>query len=81
VVPYNGLLIPVEVKSGHTGRVRSLHFFVDAAPHAYAVRLYSGNLSVDSLQTPSGKPFRLLKLPYYLACHLEAYLSWLMEGE
>jgi hypothetical protein len=39
------------------------------------------NLSVDSLQTPSGKPFILLQLSYYLACHLEAYLSWLMEGE
>ena len=81
VVPYNGLLIPVEVKSGHTGRLRSLHLFLDAAPHAYAVRLYSGKLTVDSLQTPSGKPFKLLNLPYYLAGHLEDYLSWFMEGE
>ena len=37
-----GKIIPVEVESGDTGRLRSLHLFMDTAPHAMAVRLYAG---------------------------------------
>lgn len=80
LLPFNGMLIPVEVKSGTTGRLRSLHLFMDAAPHGYAVRLYGGNFAVDELQTFAGKPFTLLNLPYYLAGKIEDYLTWLVEN-
>lgn len=43
VLPVNGKLIPVEVKSGASGRLRSQHAFVDASPHSTAVRLYGTN--------------------------------------
>lgn len=67
-------LIPVEVKSGATGRLRSLHQFMESAPHDTAVRFYGGTISRDVIKMPSGKVFQLLSLPYYLAGRLSAYI-------
>ncbi|GEP96380.1 ATP-binding protein [Chitinophaga cymbidii] len=77
VVQYDGLIIPVEVKSGASGTLRSLHVFMDAAPHDIAVRLYSGNIRIDQVTTINGKSYNLLSLPYYLAAHIEKYLNWM----
>lgn len=67
-------LIPIEVKSGATGRLRSLHQFMESAPHDTAIRFYSGTISRDSIKTPSGKIYQLLSLPYYLAGRVSSYL-------
>ena len=75
VVKFNDLLIPVVVKSGEPGRLRSLHQFVDIAPHAYAVRLHAGNLAVQQTQTIRGKKFYLLNLPYFLAGKIKDHLK------
>lgn len=76
VIPYDGLIIPVEVKSGASGRLRSLHLFMDSAPHNLAVRLYNGNVKVDHLTSLTGKEYLLINLPYYLSAHIEKYLNW-----
>jgi predicted AAA+ superfamily ATPase len=73
----NGLVIPIEVKSGATGTLRSLHLFMDAAPHDIAVRFYKGKYRIDDVKTLTGKPFRLLNLPYYLASQAERYIEQL----
>lgn len=73
---FDGQLIPIEVKSGATGRLRSLHFFMENSPQQLAVRIYGGKLSIDSLKTPNGKVFHLLNLPYYLTGQIEQYLTW-----
>jgi len=75
IIPFNDLLIPVVVKSGEPGRLRSLHQFVDAAPHAFAVRLYAGKLGVQQAQTLKGKKFYLLNLPYFLAGKIKDHLK------
>jgi predicted AAA+ superfamily ATPase len=75
VIQYNDLLIPVVVKSGEPGRLRSLHQFMDTAPHAYAVRLYAGKLAVQQTQTIRGKKFYLLNLPYFLAGKIREHLK------
>ena len=75
--PYQNLLIPVEVKSGKTGTLRSLHQFMDRADHAFAVRLYSGVLQIETTHTTKGKSFTLLNLPYFLAGRLMEYVKWL----
>ena len=59
VIAYHDKLIPIEVKSGATGRLRSLHQYIDLAPHHYAIRFYSGKVQIDSIQTISKKPFYL----------------------
>lgn len=71
--------LPVEVKSGKSGSLRSLHEFVDRAPHNYAVRLYAGRQKLEEAQTPRGKPYYLLNLPYYLGGQLPVYVDWMLE--
>ena len=73
---FDGQLIPIEVKSGATGRLRSLHFFMENSPQHLAVRIYGGKLNIDELKTPKGKVFHLLNLPYYLTGQIEQYLTW-----
>ena len=74
VIRHGDLLIPVVVKSGEPGRLRSLHQYIDSAPHAYAVRLYAGKVAVQQCQTISGKKYYLLNLPYFLAGKIKDHL-------
>lgn len=76
VLAHGNKVIPIEVKSGATGRLRSLHQFMDQAEHGFAVRLYAGKLEVDDAVTVEGKAFKLLNLPYYLGGKVEGYLEW-----
>ena len=62
----NGFL-PVEVKSGKTGTLRSLHSFVDRSGCGTAVRLYSGKYCIEEAATPAGNRFRLINMPLFLA--------------
>ena len=39
---YEAMIIPVEVKSGKSGKLKSLLRFMDICPHSYAIRFYSG---------------------------------------
>ena len=77
LIQYENIIVPVEVKSGATGRLRSLHQFMDRTPHEYAVRIYSGQLEVNRIKTLTGKNFTLLNLPLYLAGSIPEYLEWL----
>ncbi|MBN2652084.1 MAG: ATP-binding protein [Spirochaetales bacterium] len=79
VVQYQDKIIPVEVKSGASGRLRSLHQFIDQAPHAFAVRIGFQMLSVEEARTLGGKEYRLLNLPIYLASNLFDYLKWFVH--
>ena len=78
ILPFGDYLIPIEVKSGAAGRLRSLHQFIDQASHSYAVRFYSGEVCIDTVQTIAGKPFFLLNMPYYLVGKLDDYLAWFL---
>jgi hypothetical protein len=80
LLPYRNYVIPVEVKSGKTGALRSLHQFVNAAPHPYAVRLYEGAFEIVAAQTPEGKAYKLLNLPYFLAGRIHDYLELLVKA-
>lgn len=79
VYPAKNLVIPIEIKSGPTATLRSLHQFVDSSVHPYAVRIYSGKFSVERHTTPSGKEFILMNIPYYLVTKLPAYLNYFVE--
>jgi predicted AAA+ superfamily ATPase len=80
VLPMGKYLIPVEVKSGKQGRLRSLHEFMDRADHPFAIRLLANRFSVEEAKTPGGTPYYLVNLPYYLAAKLKEYGEW-MVGE
>ncbi len=75
IFPYNGMLVPVEVKSGSIGKLRSLHQFMDEAEHKIAVRIWSGKKSVEQVKTISGKNFTLLNLPFYMVSRIKKELN------
>jgi uncharacterized protein len=79
IIPHENMQIPVEVKSGEPGRLRSLHQFMDAAPHPYAVRLYAGKINIQQTSTLRGKPFFLLSLPYFLSEKINEHLRGFMR--
>jgi hypothetical protein len=72
---YNGKLIPIEVKSGSIGKLRSLHQFMDQAPHKLAVRVWQGSFSIEKTKTIAGTEFTLLNLPFYLVHRIERELD------
>jgi len=77
LVQVDGRVIPVEVKSGAVGRLRSLMQFLDMSDERCGVRLYAGGHSLDSPTTMKGKAFLLLNIPYYHATKLPEYVRTL----
>ncbi len=75
VIPYNSLLIPVEVKSGYASKMKSLHLYMNAASHNFAVRIWQNELSVDDIETHDGKNFRLLNIPFYYTSILNSLID------
>ncbi|MGB1318856.1 MAG: DUF4143 domain-containing protein, partial [Flavobacteriales bacterium] len=72
-------LIPVEVKAGKDGKLRSLHQFMDGAEHEMAVRVYGGKFNIQTVKTISGKEFYLMNLPHYCAALMPEYAGHLSE--
>lgn len=75
VLPHKGKMIPIEVKSGATGSLRSLIQYMAATEQDLAIRLYDGELGLKSVSLPNGASFRLLNLPLCLTCRIRDYLE------
>ncbi|NRA50517.1 MAG: ATP-binding protein [Phaeodactylibacter sp.] len=81
ILQYQDLVIPIEIKSGKEGKLKSLHQFVEQAPHPYAVRLYAGAFKIEEHLTPiNKKPYLLMNLPYYLGTKLSEYIAYFIEN-
>lgn len=80
-------VVPIEIKSGKTGTLRSLHYFLREKRRSFAVRLNGDvpSLLEDSTRLADGTrlDYTLLSLPLYaigqtkrlLAAHLESAKS------
>jgi predicted AAA+ superfamily ATPase len=79
IYQHQQFLIPIEVKSGAQGRLRSLHQFIERSTHHFAIRVLSNRLSVERVKTPAGKAYILLNLPYYLSTRIPQYAKWMTE--
>ncbi len=79
IYQFEGNLIPIEVKAGAAGKLKSLHLYMDEAPHKMAIRFYAGELIISEIKTMKGKDYYLLNLPYCLASQIEGYMSWFQE--
>lgn len=78
---HNSFVIPIEIKSGPSGKLKSLHEFVERTPHNYAVRIYAGKFSVEEHKTPNKKKaYWLMNMPYYLGTKIPDYVSYLVEN-
>lgn len=68
----DSMLVPIEVKSGINSHLRSLHSFIDHSHSNVAIRVWSGEYSVDDVTTVQGcKKFKLINLPFYMVGNLE----------
>ena len=79
LLPHGNQVIPIEVKAGKVGTLRSLHQFIDSSECRYAVRLYAGTLDLQKVKTPAGTPFSLLNIPYFLTSQIHKYIDWMMS--
>ncbi len=70
LIQNNQEIIPIEVKAGVEGKLRSLHQFMSEKPWQRAVRFYAGTLQCDHVQskTTTGElnDYELISLPFYL---------------
>ena len=72
LLTHGSVPLPVEVKAGAAGKLRSLHRFVEMCPAARTgMRLYRGTFSVH--EAGSNCPYQLANIPYYQASKLHAY--------
>lgn len=82
IVRHRGMLFPVEVKSGASGRMRSLHEFMRRSPGDLAIRVYGGPVRLEPVHGPGGDPrYRLLSLPHSLSGEVHKYLDWCLEDQ
>lgn len=80
VILFKKMVIPIEIKSGKEGKLRSLHQFIEESSHPYAIRMYGGKFSIEQHTTRSGKSYFLMNLPYYLTTKLFDYLNYFVEN-
>ena len=80
VLVYKNMVIPIEIKSGSSGKLRSLHQFIDSVDHYYAVRIYGGTLNVHEAKTQRGKRFLLMNMPYFLGTKIPEYIDYFVSN-
>ena len=80
VYAMNGKVIPIEIKSGSTGSLKSLHQFIERTNHPYAIRIYAGEFSIQETKTPNGNRYLLMNLPYYLGTLIPEYINYFIKN-
>ena len=74
LIPSGGRILPVEVKSGSHGSLKSLHQFLRRSGTDVGIRIYGGPLRLDRHRVllPDGTElrYRLLSVPFYLTFKL-----------
>lgn len=66
VLTLDGTVVASEVKAGKTGKLKSLHLFMEATQHAKALRIYHGPLRKETVLTSHKKKVAYYSLPFYL---------------
>jgi len=80
VYAYKDKVVPIEIKSGTTGSLKSLHQFIEQSKHHYAIRVYGGEFKIEAAKTPNKVPYVLMNLPYYLGSRLKEYIAYFVEN-
>lgn len=78
----NTAIIPVEVKSAPTGRLKSLHSYVLKRNAPVAARIHSGKASWERAHarlSERSQPFKLLNLPLYMITSLPRLAAELLH--
>lgn len=71
VIQHRSLVVPIEVKAGKAGSLKSLHYFMSIKKRSLAIRIYSGKpIESDKIQMKDLKDqpvlYTLRSIPFYL---------------
>ena len=80
VINYQNLIIPIEIKSGSSGSLKSLHEFINRTNHNYAIRIYAGEFKIEKNSTHTGKNYFLMNMPYYLSSKIYEYINYFVKN-
>ena len=85
VLPVGRHVVPVEIKAGTTGSLRSLHQFLAGKRRDFAIRLNADvpSLLHDARRLADGSviDYRLLSLPLYLAGQVRRLAAECLDSE
>lgn len=73
-VVYQGKIVGIEVKSGHSAKLKSLLSFAQSVDGGRLIRVYSGSMKEDVI-SGAGKQYRLISLPFYLVNRIFEFVS------
>lgn len=74
IIQHEQNIIPIEVKSGKTGSLKSLHIFMRESGKKLAFRLYSGELNKQKISYPDKTGnYELISLPFYLLFRIKDF--------
>jgi hypothetical protein len=75
VIAWKRQLIPIEVKAGSSGSLKSLMVYMNESGCELAIRIYDGDFSLQEITLETGKKFRLLNLPLPLTGRILEYIE------
>ncbi|MDR2407766.1 MAG: DUF4143 domain-containing protein [Bacteroidales bacterium] len=75
IIQKDSQIIPVEVKSGHNARLKSLQIFMENSPAEIAIRVWSQTFSIDEITLSSSKKYRLYNVPFYYVGQLKNLIN------
>ncbi len=79
LIQHAGRVVPIEVKAGKSGRLRSLHTFMAAKGYGTAIRVHSHAPELRAVETPraggSTHRYDLLSIPFYMVEEIPRLLT------
>lgn len=79
VIPHRGRVVPIEVKAGSVGQLKSLHLFMKLKTFGTAVRLYGGLPLIDPIKVKDREvgtiQYELRSIPFYMISELPRLLD------
>ncbi|MHB1220779.1 MAG: ATP-binding protein [Gammaproteobacteria bacterium] len=79
IIQHNNQVIPVEVKAGRTGSLKSLHYFMELKKYPLAVRINADPPSKTPVNTKTirGEPlsYTLVSIPFYLISQIHRLIQ------
>ena len=81
ILQHHAQVIPIEVKSGSTGSLKSLHYFMAEKKLSQAVRINSDVPSVASIDfktnTGNSVKYELISIPFYLTEQIHRLIEFI----
>lgn len=79
VISYKGKVLPIEVKAGKTGTLKSLHYFLQEKGLSFGIRFNSElpSITIENRELANGKKihYKLLSLPLYMVEYISSFLE------